>query len=522
MLGSTNTSCVTTVKRSSSISASLSVANVTVLSTNKTSAFSRQPSTSVPSSQFQSLNVSSASVLSIVVKSLASISNTGNSTFSQRLPFQSSVSSTAQRSSGPKTAVTTNSDLVQASSNLQNLRSLSLSQTHTVQSDHNGSSTLTSRSIQVSFSRTSEQSIRQTLNSPSITLTSQSFSSSQSFSAITSAISPALARTTTTGVVSKSSVLGFYIVLTDGSTTTINATTTITSPPTDFSTISASNALWTGDTTTQSAGTVFPVLYGCKLCGGRHHGLILGGLGGLPGLPKRHGCGGFVSIFRSPFGCGSVFSFPPLWGLPPFVLGPLGNPIPEKAQPDPTDPESEPEEDPEISSEATSPRSIISQDNPSSTTAPQLTTSELISSKTTASITSSSVSSSTRNCAATGTPKPYAVFLVESLSQAGLKNLSSYLQQEVGGPDVIAEIALGPTPGDSMFAARINDCMASKIGAQPSVSDEFISLTLKSEQRQRLTSYYRFKLWSQILRYHGTWTNPPVVLRSGVELPSID
>ena len=71
------------------------------------------------------------------------------------------------------------------------------------------------------------------------------------------------------------------------------------------------------------------------------------------------------------------------------------------------------------------------------------------------------------------TPTPHAVFLVETVSEAELKNLSSYLQEEIGGPDVVAEISLGATPGDSMFAARINDCMASKIDAHPSVSRFF-------------------------------------------------
>ena len=72
-------------------------------------------------------------------------------------------------------------------------------------------------------------------------------------------------------------------------------------------------------------GTIFPVLVGCNVCGGPHHGIVVSGLGGGPTDPPRTGCGS-GSIFASLFGCGAEFVFPL---LPAFVIGMDGMPIDE-------------------------------------------------------------------------------------------------------------------------------------------------------------------------------------------------
>ena len=103
-------------------------------------------------------------------------------------------------------------------------------------------------------------------------------------------------------------------------------TTTITSPPSAYRTSLVSNTLWHSDTTTTSGATIFPVFYSCgTLCGGDDHGLIIKGLGGDPTDPIRTGCGqGLIgSVFRSLFGCGTEFNFPP---LVPFAIGVDGAP----------------------------------------------------------------------------------------------------------------------------------------------------------------------------------------------------
>lgn len=121
----------------------------------------------------------------------------------------------------------------------------------------------------------------------------------------------------------------FYEILPGGTTTYYNITTTITSPPTGFTTILASNSHWSGDTNTVIDHTTYPVLYGCAHCGGLHNGIILAGLGGTSSDPARTGCGsGILAIFRSIFGCGTEFNFPPVWDLPAIILDPSGDPVP--------------------------------------------------------------------------------------------------------------------------------------------------------------------------------------------------
>ena len=287
-------------------------------SKDQTSTLSPKSDSSVQSTPIQSSTSSTTSVLSvgssasaISLTSISSWHNTGNSSSQSSVPF-----------------TTTKKMLTRGNSSLQDSYSLSSNQNASALSRG-------TYSIEVASSTIPKQTSRQTPNLQGASLTSQPFSSSRSVLTISSP----------TSMVSKSSVLGFYEILPDGSSTTVNITTTITSPPSGFSTISASNSLWTGDTTTQSGGTIYPVIYGCLVCGSKHHGIILTGLGGLPSEPKRTGCGsGIASLFRSYFGCGSAFKFPPLWSLPPFIVGPLGNPIPEEAQPDLNDPEPDPEE----------------------------------------------------------------------------------------------------------------------------------------------------------------------------------
>lgn len=103
--------------------------------------------------------------------------------------------------------------------------------------------------------------------------------------------------------------------------------TTITSPPAGFTTFTASNSLWTSDTTTMINGNIIPVLYL-----GKHKGIELEGLGGRSIDPVRSGCSG---LFRSVIGCGTWIKLP---GLPTFEISPNGVPIPQDFPTDPNDP----------------------------------------------------------------------------------------------------------------------------------------------------------------------------------------
>ena len=374
-------------------------------------------------------------------------------TSGQLMEAKSKSSSTTFMSTTQEAANITTGIISTPTSKLQSSTSLSYSQRSTVVSSRAAISTDKPRPQSVLSSTMSSSISRLGTNSQTSFIRSQTISSSH----FPSATSRALITATTT----KSSIPAFYEVFPDGSTTTLDITMTITSPPPGFSTISASNSLWTGDTTIVSAGTTYPVIYGCSVCGGRHHGIILTGLGGKPGLPKRNGCGsGILSIFKSIFGCGSEFNFPPVWGLPPFVNGPLGNPIPLEPQPNPYDPE--PDEEPETSPEPTS---------------PEVTSVEITKSSASTVKASSTKASSTSACSATTSPIPYAIFLVDNVSGAELSALSEYFQEEIGGPEVVGEIPLGVNAGDSIFAALIDNCVASKIGTHPSVSN-FCGLTL--------------------------------------------
>ena len=400
-----------------------------------------------------------------------------NLTFGQPMNTRSTKSSTTSSDTVAKaTTSMTKGNLTQTDSSSRDSYSLSSSQSNTALRSHNGDYTQQSQSTKVFSSIKSKETSHPGSHLQSSLLSTQTISSSHSVPPISSAASPAASSATTTRTVSMSNVPGFYEILPDGSTTNVEITTTVTSPPPGFSTIATRNSLWTGDTTTVSAGTTYPVIYGCSVCGGEHHGIIIFGLGGKPSDPKRSGCGsGILSIFKSLFGCGSEFKFPPSWGLPPFIVGPSGNPIPEETQPNPNDPEPEPEEEPQTSPEATSPKTTSSQTTSSQTASSQTTSSQITSSQTTFSEVTSSTTSSTIACSAIMTPIPYAVFLHENVSEAELNAVSSYLQEEVGGPDVVAEISLGTRPGDSMFAALIDNCVASKIGAHPSVGKKFPS-----------------------------------------------
>lgn len=249
---------------------------------------------------------------------------------------------------------------------------------------------------------------------------------------------------TSSSVLSTSVAVGFYEQLPDGVTTYFDITATITSPPPSFTTISASNSQWTGDTTIVSDGTTYPVIYGCAQCGGKHHGIIVGGLGGKPGDPKRNGCGsGILAIFRSIFGCGTEFIIP---GLPPFIIDPLGDPV-----------TSAPETDPDPG-----PGQHLS-DNPRSN-GPSL-------SQAFSTPTFSRALSSTSLCSATSTPSLYGIFLADGITKAEITSLSTYLQEEVGGPDLVSAISLSVDNVASMFAALMDNCVALKIGSHPSVNN---------------------------------------------------
>lgn len=376
------------------------------------------------------------------------LSSTSGQPFNSNVVASSITSSDTLQKAGKVTAKET---LTRPTKVLQSLSSFSFSQGSTALSGSSESSTRDSGQKSMPSSTQSRRISRTGRKSQTSLPPSRILSSSRGASATSDP--------TITATFSMSSILGFYEILPDNSTTTINITTTITSPPPKFSTVAASNSLWTGDTTTVSAGTTYPVIYGCSACGGKHHGMMVSGLGGTRSDPKRKGCrSGFLSLFKSLFGCGTAFIFPPLWGLPPFVVGPLGNPIPLETQPNTNDSEPEEQEETETLAKATMSRDTMSRATPSRAT-----------SRATLSKTSSSMASSTAACSVTTTPISYAIFLVENVSKAELIILSSYFEEEVGGPDVVGEIPLGINAGDSLFAGLIDNCVASKIGTHPTV-----------------------------------------------------
>ena len=129
-------------------------------------------------------------------------------------------------------------------------------------------------------------------------------------------------------------------------------------------------------------------------------------------------------MFRSIFGCGTEFNFPSSWGLPQFIIDPLGDPVTSAPETDP-DPDKEP---------TGKPRS----------NGPSL-------SQTSSTPTISIPASSTASCSPASTPDLYAIFLVNEVTDAEVGSLSTYLQEEVGGPEVVATIS------------------ASKINSHPSV-----------------------------------------------------
>ena len=280
-------------------------------------------------------------------------------------------------------------------------------------------------------------------------------------------------------------VSAFYEVLSGGVTTYYNITATITSPPPGFTTIMASNSQWTGDTTTVSDGTTYPVIYGCTGCGGLHHGIVIAGLGGGPTDPKREGCrSGIFAIFRSIFGCGTGFTFPSIWGLPPFIIDPLGDPVPlapgSETDPDPDeDPDDETSSKPQSNGPSSSRASLTPSLSRASSSTPTFSTS----------------ASSVASCSPSSTPNLYAIFLVTGITDAEVGSLSTYLQ-EVGGPDVVAPISLGIDDVATMFVAVIDDCVASKIDAHPSVIKPRLLLCIGSPANTT-----RSRLVFRIIRY---------------------
>ena len=354
-------------------------------------------------------------------------------------------------------------------------------------------------------------------------------------------------------------VSGFYEILTGGTTTYFSITTTITSPPTGFATRLASNSQWSGDTNTVIDQTTYPVLYGCAYCGGSHHGIILVGLGGTSSDPTRTGCGsGILAVFRSIFGCGTEFNFPSIWDLPAFIIDPSGDPVPLEPESVPDqdsdpDPESSSDQktvqtsqsrsdDPtlsrasstltslaptslnptslnstqsnsipstsipsasipststpstsissaSISSSSTSSTSISSALNSSSLTS---SASNFSSSTSSASISSASASSVV-NCSSSATPITHGVFLTVGMTSVELNNFSAFLIDEVGDAALVAQIST------SMFAAVVNDCVASRIDTHTSVSappSKQEEIRLKRAGRDRSPRYRgTHRLW---------------------------
>lgn len=385
--------------------------------------------------------------------------------------------------------------------------------------------------IMPSLSQTTASGIAWSSHDGSL-LTNTSYLTNNSFSATTSSysesrgqlqpnsrITPSVSQTTSnlgrfsasssptkTSLSNSALVSGFYEMLPGGTTTYYNITTTITSPPPGFTTILASNSHWSGDTTTVSDHTTYPVLYGCAHCGGLHNGIILAGLGGKSSDPARTGCGsGILAIFRSIFGCGTEFIFPPIWDLPAIVIDPSGDPVPLAPEPVPEpEPESKPNKNPDqtrqprsdgltfsrtsliltslaptslnptqsnsipstsIPSTSISSASGLSTSNSSSPTSSTSIPSASISS---ASISSASISSASASsavtCSPSATPIPFAVFLTVGMNSAELNTFSAFLKDEVGDAALVAQIST------SMFAAVMNDCVASRIDTHPSVS----------------------------------------------------
>ena len=233
-------------------------------------------------------------------------------------------------------------------------------------------------------------------------------------------------------------------------------TTTITSPPSAYFTSTASNSDWTTDTTTIIEGTIRPVLVGCKVCGGLHHGIVIAGLGGAQADPRRTGCGS-GSIFGSVFGCGSEFDFAP---LPPFIIGLDGIPTEESADGEGGD--SKLCEDDNICSLPTS-EEKKSQEPTTLTIMPTSTSS----------LGSSTISDTTPSTSG-GSSREYMIFPTAGITFSELTALTEYFTDELGAGNVLP-ISLNDAGDQVMYVAYSSEIFASDLQTlNPKVCKFFI------------------------------------------------
>lgn len=263
----------------------------------------------------------------------------------------------------------------------------------------------------------------------------------------------------------------------DGSNSTavfdIQLTTTITSLPSSFSTISVSQA--SSDTTSIINGTVFPVLYT-----GANEGILLAGLGFITASPKkptRPGCKlkGLLAIFQTFVPCGAVLWIPRIGYI---VIDPRG--IPRLIESSPTPGRPKPAVEPIIIPDPPSPYGppadsgendgdgkntnydkktrVSSAVHETST----MTTSSILSSGTTSSTFSKQSSTSVQSSSASGTPGTWLIY-PSATPAPNPSSLRTFLQQELGS-NSFREMTLldGDLSEDTMFSAAMNGTTAAK------------------------------------------------------------
>lgn len=293
--------------------------------------------------------------------------------------------------------------------------------------------------------------------------------------------------------------------------------TTITSLPAAFSTFTASNSLWTSDTSTKINGTVFPVWYL-----GHHEGIVLAGLGGKPDDPVRPGCSG---LFKSIFGCNTWIKFPPL-GI--FRINSDGVPVPEDQPSDPGEPGNDPEDEHDTaqptahtqentnSMSGSHDSSTSSQPNSKTLTSAGTSTFKSVtqtksstrhsSAETTASTesnqsTSNTVSRSTlprsstaSSASATATSTNYIIQLKPAISAIQLEDITNDVKALTTSTYTIS---LGSRPNDTVICAKLNPSSFAQFNADSRVSSHPL-LSLQLIFRLRIFNQFYF---SRSLRF---------------------
>lgn len=270
--------------------------------------------------------------------------------------------------------------------------------------------------------------------------------------------------------------------------------TTITSLPAGFSTFTASNPLWTSDTSTKINGTIFPVWYV-----GHHKGIVLAGLGGKPDDPVRPGCSG---LFKSFFGCNTWIKFPPL-GI--FRINSDGVPVPQDKPSDPGEPgdpgTDENPDDPENENDTAQPTvhkhektdshdsSMSSQSNPQtltstgtssfkpftqtkssawhSSTETTASTGSIQSTLNTASRSNLSRSSTASTASATATSTNYIIQLKPAISATQLEDIINDVKAQMTSTYTIS---LGSRPNDTVICAKLSPSSFAQFNADSRVS----------------------------------------------------